>query len=183
MSRHGEPRPDDEHYYRWRTEYLRQGDLFAEVPLGLQFPARAYVHKEGQRKFISGPFEVGFGMMITPTCSMAAQGEEGKYAHSFRTVVPVWPLAAVVDRGAIKPAALADLRRYDHLVNYFYLPALEEAAMPESVALLYAPTTLHHEFLEDCRIAQLDVTAAVHLKRGLASFYSGSRFSHEAFED
>jgi len=176
-----EPRPDDSDYYDWRTEYLRQGDLFAEVPLGLQLPAEAFNH--GDRKFVAGPFEVGFAMLITPSCSMAAQGQPGSYAHAFRTVVPVWPLEQLIAEGAIKPSAIDDLRRLDHLVNYMYLPAIEGAQMPESLALLYAPTTLHHEYLEQRRIAQLAVEAAIHLKRQLTAHFGGSIFKHEAFRD
>jgi hypothetical protein len=55
--------------------------------------------------------------------------------------------------------------------------------MPESLALLYAPTSLHHEYLEGRRIAQLSVAAAVHLKRQLATHFSGATFRHEAFAD
>jgi hypothetical protein len=93
------------------------------------------------------------------------------------------PLARLVDEGAIKESAADDLRRYDHLVNYLFLPAIDDAGMPESVALLYAPITLHHDYLDDRRIAQLSAEASVHLKRQLALFYSGSLFSHTAFED
>ncbi len=114
---------------------------------------------------------------------MAAQGQPGSYAHPFRTVVPVWPLAQLVDEGAIKAGAVDDLRRYDHLVNYMYLPAIEAAEMPESLALLYAPTTLHHDYLEQRRITQLAVPAAVQLKRQLTAHFGGSLFKHEAFED
>ncbi|MTD45585.1 hypothetical protein GKE82_24575 [Conexibacter sp. W3-3-2] len=176
-----QPRPDDHLYYEDRTTHLRQGDLFTGVPLGLQLPAEVFNH--GNRKFVSGPFEVGFAMLITPSCSMAAQGEPGRYAHPFRTVVPVWPLEDLVVQGAIKEASLGQLRKYDHLANYLYLPAIASAQMPESLALLYAPTTLDHGYLEKQRIAQLSVTAAVHLKRQLARHYGGSLFKHEAFAD
>jgi hypothetical protein len=64
-----------------------------------------------------------------------------------------------------------------------YLPAIEGAQMPESLALLYAPTTLHHDYLEERRIAQLAVKAAIHLKRQLAAHFGGSVFKHEAFRD
>lgn len=176
-----EPRPADETYYEWRTEHFRQGDLFTEVPLGLHLPAEAYSH--GERKFVAGPFEVGFAMMLTPSCSMAAQGQPGQYAHPFRTVAPVWPLTVLLAAKAIKPGAAEDLRRFDHLANYLYLPPLPEAGMPESVALLYAPTTLAHGYLEERRVAQLSVAAAIHMKRQLARHFGGSLFSHRAFED
>jgi hypothetical protein len=44
----------------------------------------------------------------------------------------------------IKETAVADLLRFDHLINYMYLPPIEvedvEFAIPESVALLCAPS-------------------------------------------
>jgi hypothetical protein len=67
-----------------------------------------------------------------------------------RTLVPALPLEGLVEQSVIKETALDDLRRFDHLINYLYLPPLEvdelEFSMPESVALLYMPVTLHHAF-------------------------------------
>jgi hypothetical protein len=177
-----ETRPSDDRFYENRTDYLRQGDLFTEIPLGQPFPPDAVDHKEGTRKFISGPFEAGFGILLTPTCSMAAQGVPGAYAHPHRVVAPVLPLERLVAEEAIKAGAVEDLRRYDHLVNYLYVPPIAEVELPESVALLYAPITLHHDYLADRRIAQLSADALIHLKRQLALFYGGSLFSHTAFD-
>ena len=82
-----------------------------------------------------------------------------------------------LEQGVIKEAALDDLRRFDHLINYMYLPPLEvedlEFSMPESVALLYMPITLHHAFLEGQRISQLAYRGAQQLQRKLVWFYSG----------
>jgi hypothetical protein len=91
--------------------------------------------------------------------------------------VPVLPLADLVDRGVVKKTALDDLRRFDHLINYMYLPSLAEDvfefSMPESVALLYMPVTLHHAFLEGQRVSQLAYRGAQQLQRKLVWFYSG----------
>jgi hypothetical protein len=58
-----------------------------------------------------------------------------------------------------------------------YLPPLEvgelDFAMPERVALLYMPVTLHHALLEDQRVSQLAYRGAQHLQRKLVWFYSG----------
>lgn len=178
-----EPRPDDDAYYADRAEYVRQGDLFREVPVGYPFPPDAVDHAEGRRKFFSGPFDSGFGLLLSPTCSMAAQGAPGKYAHPFRVIAPVLPLDQLADEGAIKRGSISDIRRYDPLVNYFYVPTLEAAGMPESLALLYAPTTIHHDYLEGHRVAQLSVVAAIHLKRQLAAHVSGLLASHDDYAD
>ncbi len=177
-----ERRPPDEGYYAERSAYVRQGDLFRDIPRGYPWPADAITHSAGARKFLSGPFDSGFGMLLTPTCSMLAQGSSG-YAHPVRTLAPVVGLEQLVADGAVKPGALADLRSHDHLVNYFYLPPLDEVEMPESLALMYAAMTIHHDFLEERRVAQLSEEAAVHLKYKLCAMYSGSLFSHADFSD
>jgi hypothetical protein len=94
-----------------------------------------------------------------------------------RTLVPVLPLTELVERGVVKETALDDLRQFDHLINYMYLPPLEvgesEFSMPEGVALLYTPVTLHHAFLEGQRVSQLAYRGAQQLQRKLVWFYSG----------
>jgi hypothetical protein len=107
---------------------------------------------------------------------LGAQGAAG-YGHPVRTLVPVIPLDQLVERGVVKETALADLRRFDHLINYMYLPQLDveelEFSMPESAALLYMPLTLHHALLEGQRVSQLAYRGAQQLQRKLVWFYSG----------
>jgi hypothetical protein len=174
-------RPSDADYYeRDRVELFSQGDLFRDVPLAYPSPATELVVDEeeraGGRRFLSGPLAFGPAMLITPSCSLAAQGTAG-YGHPVRTLVPVVPLVEVIDRGVVKQTALGDLRRFDHLINYMYLPPLDvdelEFSMPESMALLYMPVTLHHAFLEGQRVSQLAYRGAQHLQRKLVWFYSG----------
>jgi hypothetical protein len=130
----------------------------------------------GSRRFLSGPLEFGPAMLITPSCSLAAQREAG-YSHPVRTLVPVLPLKDLVGQGVIKETALNDLRRLDHLINYMYLPPLEveelEFSIPESLAFLYMPVTVHHVFLEGQRVSQLAYRGAQQLQRKLVWFYSG----------
>jgi hypothetical protein len=171
--------PDADYYERDRVELFSHGDLFRDVPLAYPLPADELVVDEegdGGRRFLSGPLEFGPAMLITPSCSLSAQAVEG-YAHPVRTLVPVLPLAELVERGLIKGTALGDLRRFDHLINYMYLPPLEVAeldfSMPESVGLLYMPVTLHHAFLEGQRVSQLACHGAQQLQRKLVWFYSG----------
>lgn len=178
-----EPRPSDDSYYEERAPYVRQGDLFHDVPLGYPWPPEAVDHSAGKRKFLSGPFEPGFGMLLTPTCSMIAQGDTGRYAHPVRMLAPVLPLQRLVDEGAVKPGSVDDLRRYDHLVNYFYVPAITDKELPESLALIYSAITVHHDYLEQRRIAQLSKAGAVHLKYKLVALYGGELFSHADFDD
>jgi hypothetical protein len=174
-------RPADADYYeRDRVELFSQGDLFRDVPLAYPLPADELVVEEAARgagrRFLSGPLEFGAAMLITPSCSLGAQGTAG-YGHPVRTLAPVIPLAELVGRGVVKETALADLRRFDHLINYMYLPPLEvddlEFSMQESVALLYMPVTLHHAFLEGNRVSQLAYRGAQQLQRKLVWFYSG----------
>ena len=171
--------PDADYYERDRIELFSQGDLFRDVPLAYPLPATELVVDQEDarsRRFLSGPLEFGPAMLITPSCSMGAQGTVG-YGHPVRTLVPVLPLAELVERGVVKETALDDLRRFDHLINYMYLPPLEvdelEFSMPESIALLYMPVTLHHVFLEGQRVSQLAYRGAQQLQRKLVWFYSG----------
>ena len=174
-------RPSDADYYkRDRVELFSQGDLFRDVPLAYPLPADELVIDEGEgvasRRFLSGPLEFGPAMLITLSCSLGAQRAAG-YGHPVRTLAPVIPLAELVDRGVVKESALADLRRFDHLINYMYVPSLDvdelEFSMPESVALLYMPVTLHNAFLEGQRVSQLAYRRAQQLQRKLVWFYSG----------
>jgi len=177
-------RPNDGDYYeRERVELFSQGDLFRDVPLAYPSPADELLVDEdehasgaGGRRFLSGPLAFGTAMLITPSCSMGAQGASG-YAHMVRTLVPAMPLADLVERGVVKESTLEDVRRYDHLINYMYLPPLEiddmDFAMPESLALLYMPVTLHHAMLEGNRVSQLAYRGAQQLQRKLVWFYSG----------
>jgi hypothetical protein len=171
--------PDADYYERDRVELFSQGDLFRDVPLAYPSPAYELIVDEasrGSRRFLSGPLAFGPAMLITPSCSLGAQGTEG-YGHPVRTLVPVIPLTQLVEQGVVKETALADLRRFDHLINYMYLPPLDvdelEFSMRESVALLYMPVTLHHAFLEGQRVSQLAYRGAQQLQRKLVWFYSG----------
>ena len=60
---------------------------------------------------------------------------------------------------------------------------IEDVGLPESLALLYASITLHHDYLEENRITQLSEVAAVHLKYKLAALFGGTRFGHADFAD
>jgi hypothetical protein len=112
---------------RDRIELFSRGDLFRDVPLSSPLPADELVVDEeggGSRRFLSGPLEFGPVMPITPSCSLGAQGGGG-YAHPVRTLAPVLPLAELVERSVVKETVLDDLRRFDHLINYMYLPPLD----------------------------------------------------------
>jgi hypothetical protein len=172
--------PDVDYYERDRVELFSQGDLFRDVPLAYPSPAEELVVDEaeggGSRRFLSGPLEFGPAMLITPSCSLGAQGAAG-YGHPVRTLVPVLPVSELLERSVVKETALDDLRRFDHLINYMYMPPLDveelEFSMPESVALLYMPITLHNAFLEGQRVSQLAYRGAQQLQRKLVWFYSG----------
>jgi hypothetical protein len=171
--------PDADYYEHDRVELFSQGDVFRDVPLAYPLPADELVVDEeggGSRRFLSGPLEFGPAMLITPSCSLTAQRGVG-YSHPVRTLVPVISLEELVAKGVVKETALHDLRRFDHLINYMYLPPLEvdelEFSMPESVALLYMPVTVHHAFLDGQRVSQLAYRGAQQLQRKLVWFYSG----------
>lgn len=170
-------------YYEEAIGQVRQGNIFREVPRSIAFPPDAVAVEDGNRFFISGPFDHGLAILVSPSCSFAAQGVESGYSHPYRQMAPVITLEHLVDQGAIKTTAVEQLREFDGLRNYLYLPGDSTFDIPESCALLYASAAIHSAYLtDDVRVAQLTSEAEVHLKRQLAAHSSGSLFSHDAFE-
>jgi hypothetical protein len=147
-------------------------DLFKEVPFALPAPPDAVVIDEGERRFVSGPFDATPAMLISPSCIIAAQGEvrPGAYAHPARTLVPIRPVESLIESGAITGPNLGHLRA-DRLRSYFYLP--EGPEWPESAALLYIPISMHHDVIAANRVAQLTGTAYWHLRVKLVVFSTG----------
>lgn len=138
-----EARPADADYYETRLELFSQGDIFRDVPLAYPMPAGELLESDtsaGTRRFLSGPFDVGFGMLVTPTCSMRAQGAPHEYAHPVRTLVPIRPIDDDLQRQlGLDAAKLGLVRKYDRLINYMYLPVEEElGATREPCVPLYA---------------------------------------------
>jgi hypothetical protein len=167
-------RPADDAYYvePWSDTFL-QGDLFKDVPVAIPAPPDAVVMAEGERRFVSGPFDAGPAMLISPSCAIAAQGpgaSPGSYAHPARTLVPIRSVDELVDAGAIPEHNRGNLRA-DRLRNYLYLPGLED--WPESAALLYMPVTVHHDVIANDRVAQLTGAAFWHLRVKLMAFIGG----------
>ncbi len=167
---------------------LRQGDLFHDVPLAYPLPADEVILEEGatehdaiRRRFLSGPFDTGFALLVTPTCSMWAQGADDAYAHPVRTLLVVRPVEDLVARGVLTADNLALTRKYDNLINYMYLPALEDVGLPESVAFLYMPVTLHHDLIEGQRVAQLGPEAVLHLHRKMVWHATSKQVPREQF--
>ena len=165
-------RPADDDYYvePWSAGFL-QGDLFKDVPLGFAAPPDAVVMAEGERRFITGPFDAGPAMLISPSCAIAAQGasaDAGMYAHPARILAPVRPVSELLESGVVTEQNVA-LLRADRLVNYFYLPTSGDR--PEGAALLYLPITVHHDVISEERTAQLTGEAFWHLRVKLMLFY------------
>ena len=75
----------------------------------------AAVEEEGHgaRRFLSGPFEVGLAMLVTPTCSMRAQGAPDRYAHPVRSLVPLGPFEELVGAGLLDDSKTGLARKRD----------------------------------------------------------------------
>jgi hypothetical protein len=165
-------RPEDENYYvePWSDTFL-QGDLFDHVPLAVPAPPDAVLRVEGERHFLSGPFAAGPAMLLSPSCTIAAQGgTPGAYATPHRTLVPIRPVRELIDDGAISEENLGNLRS-DRMRNYLYLPT--SSKFKESAALLYMPITVHHDVIADDRFAQLSGVAYWHLRVKLMAYAGG----------
>lgn len=175
-------RPTDESYYvdPWSETFL-QGDVFKDVPLGFPMPPDALLMEDGVRRFLSGPFDAGLAMLISPSCAIAAQGASvaaGSYAHPARIMVPLRSVDELQAAGVITDANIGMLRA-DRLRNYLYLPANQH--WPESAGLLYMPITLHHDVIALQRVAQLSGAAYWHLRAKLMAFYGGFLIDPEEF--
>ncbi len=166
-------RPADDDYYvdPWSDTFL-QGDLFVDVPFAVPAPPDAVFMSEGDRRFLSGPFDAGPAMLVSPSCTIAAQGARpGTYAMPARSLIPIRPVAELQEAEVITDDNVGNLRA-DRLRNYLYLPAggpLNE----ESVALLYMPATMHHDVIASERRAQLTGIAYRHLRVKLIAYASG----------
>jgi hypothetical protein len=174
-------------YFENRTSLFSQGDIFEDVPLAYPLPADELVIDEGEsgmgdRRFISGPLSVGPAMLITPTCSMRAQGESQGYAHPVRTLVPLRPVEELRDLQIIDSAKLRLAEKRDSLINYMYIPGSTESGIAESFALLYMPVTLHHKMIEDLRVTQLTYDAAAQLQKKLVWHASSVLLQREDFD-
>lgn len=180
-----EERPGDGDYYeRERVHLFSQGDIFQDVPLNYPtLGAEVSSIGVGRRAFLSGPLEPGFAMLITATCSMRAQGITG-YAHLVRTLVPIISVAVLEQAGLLNASSLGLARKYDNLYNYMYLPAIPDAGMAESLALLYMPVTLSHGLLEltSKRSTQLSIEGARQLQRKLVLMASAAPIARAKFQ-
>lgn len=91
-----------------------------------------------------------------------------------------------METGVVRADSVGLVRKYDALINYMYLPALEieeeDFVFPESLALLYMPITLHHALIDGNRMMQLAVEGARQLHRKLVWFSSGWLESRELFD-
>jgi hypothetical protein len=137
-------------------------------------PTAVLLDEEQQTaKHFIGPVAFGYGLLITPTCDMADQHAPGGSAHPFRTLVPVLPLATVLEHTHGLGGNVELLRSRDVIYPYMYLPPLPGALEEESVACLFRPSLVSDHFLADPprRIAQLKPEARRHLKVKLAAYW------------
>jgi hypothetical protein len=168
-----EPRPRAE-YYESRTDLYSQGDIFRDVPLAYPTPAAEIAiedtdtPEETARTFLSGPLEYGLAMLISPTCSMRSQTAGRDYAHPVRTLVPLRPVTELTDMGILDRSKRNIAEKRDSLINYMWIPDNDTLGIPESLALLYMPVTLHHEMLDGLRVTQLAHDATCQLQKKLA---------------
>ena len=179
-----EIRPDDAAYYETRIPLLSQGDIFRDVPLAYPVPGQVVEAETsaGARHFLAGPLEFGPAMLITPTCSMRAQRDPGKYAHPVRTLVPLLATEWLLAHGFIDDSKLGLARKYDALINYMYLPPHEPSGQLEGLALLYMPVTMHHDIIDGQRTTQLAVEGARQLHRKLVWFETSWQEPRATFE-
>jgi hypothetical protein len=184
-----EPRPSGR-YYEQRTTLLSQGDIFADVPLAYPLPAESVIFEDDDdedqvpraRRFLSGPFDAGSAMLITPTCSMRSQSAGNDYAHPVRSLVPLRSVEELADLGILDKSKIGLAVGRDSLINDMYIPADRDLGIVESLALLYMPVTLHHDMIADSRVTQLTLEGARQLQKKLVWHASSVLLSRSDFE-
>lgn len=169
-------------YYETRTDLLSQGDVFTDVPLAYPAPAGELAEAGGARVFLSGPLDFGPAMLITPTCSMRAQGDTAGYAHPVRTLVPLRTVTELEQAGILDPAKRGLAERRDSLINYMWIPGDSALGIEDSLALLYMPATLHHDMIAENRLAQLTYEAAQQLQKKLAWYATSMLLDRADFD-
>jgi hypothetical protein len=105
-----------------------------------------------------------------------AEGTSG-YAHPFRLVAPVLPLQMLIDAG-FGESSIHQLRTSDHFGFYMYLPPYPHE-WPESVVCPYRTVLVHQDLLEDKRVTQLQLPAAIHLQTKLGTLFLGGGWKPE----
>jgi len=136
----GEHRPHDDQYWtRPWSSVLFAGDLFEAIPFADQ-PTVIYgaEDEQGAAQHFVGEIAIGYGVLITPTCDMADEGEQ-EAAHPFRTLVPVVPLGLVVEHAGALEQSENLLRSRDTIRPYMYLPPLPGLFEEEHLACLFRP--------------------------------------------
>ncbi|MBS1842862.1 MAG: hypothetical protein JST53_00455 [Actinobacteria bacterium] len=158
------------------------------MPLAYPLPAEEILvdedesEGEGDRRFVSGPLSVGLAMLITPTCSMRAQGDAEGYAHPVRTLVPLRPVQELTELGVLDPARLRLAEKRDALINYMFVPGSSDLGIEDSFALLYMPVTLHHKMIDEQRVTQLTYDAASQLQKKLTWHASSVLLQRDDFD-
>jgi hypothetical protein len=171
----GQHRPYDHEYWaRPWSSALFAGDLFEAVPFAEQ-PTVLYTVEDGPEagKHFVGEIAVGYGLLVTPTCDMVDQRGGGS-AHPYRSLVPVLPLAMVLEQtGALEESANL-LRSRDSIHPYMFLPPLPGVFDEDSVACLFRPSLVADPLLAQPprRVAQLLAPARRHLKVKLAAYWA-----------
>ena len=181
-SKHKRP-PDGEYWCSPWSKILFAGDLFCAIPFH-EPPTEIYVGDEyPQDQHYFGHIGWGYGLLVSPTCDMHESIEPEQIAHPFRVLVPILPLAQVIEETSAVEQSIGLIRSRDQLQAYLYLPALD-GFFEESVACLYRPTTVTESFLEEPprRIAQMEPEARRHLKVKLAAYWARVMVQHDDLE-
>jgi hypothetical protein len=152
-------RPDDGDYYiEYRTEHVRQGDIFAGFDFAL--PGEEYAF-------------TSFGMLITYTSGMMNQppGTPG-YGHPYRLVAPILAFPILQDLG-LPEDKIERIRSLDTYTHYMYLPP-HQPEFGEAVVLPYRPILALQEHLSE-RVTQLQEPAARQLQIKLFGTFLGGK--------
>jgi len=115
---------------------------------------------------------------------MSSHSLDRPYEHNIRCLVPLLPIADLLADGSLNDDQLREVRRYDGLINFMYLPAHEVSAMPESLAALFLTVPIEHGLLLELatRVTQLAPEGAKQLQRKLVWYISSVQLDRRLFQ-
>jgi hypothetical protein len=172
-------RPDNAEYYvNGRTEHVAQGDIFRDVPFPMALPEpppREESIGMGTRRVLETPFFMhAHGVLISHSSGFMAQpvGTRG-YAHPYRVLVPVLPIAMLQEQEVLNDDLLRLLRREDKLSNFMFLPPRPGLFGAEHAACLYRPALVHMDLLEGRRLIQMSEVGVQQLQAKIVEAFTG----------
>jgi hypothetical protein len=161
---------DSEWFEDHEIAHVTQGDVYADIPVQyVGFSASGRFRSSGQSKKPGLIGDAGLAVVLDYTCRIVSQppGKVG-YAHPFRRLAPVRPLADMISKkSGITANNARKIAASNGITGLSYVPLRPEWGLITDgefghcgVVLLYAAITVHQEVLDSSpRVGRLSEPA------------------------